>query len=194
MFYLLSRWLLKMFLYGVYRMKVLGVANEPHSGPVLVCSNHRSLLDPPLVGCFLQRKVHFMAKTELFRIPIFSTMIRNYGAIPVARGGFNMETLKLAIQMLKQGNMLAIFPEGTRQRGTLVGEGKKGAASIALRSGAKVLPVAIIGNYRWFQPMTVIYGEAFNAAEFESLPPAEQNDALTRKIMSSIQTMIDSHA
>jgi 1-acyl-sn-glycerol-3-phosphate acyltransferase len=194
MFYFFSRWVLKFFLIILFRVKVHGLQNEPALGPVVLCSNHRSLIDPPLVGCFLNRKVHFMAKAELFKIPIFSSFLRNYGVIPVSRGGMNMETIKSAIRTLKQGNMLAIFPEGTRQKGNALGEGKKGAASLVFRSGAKVLPVAIVGDYKLFQPLKVVYGESFDASAFADLPPAEQLDAMTQKIMSSIQALIDQNS
>jgi 1-acyl-sn-glycerol-3-phosphate acyltransferase len=106
----------------------------------------------------------------------------------------SMETMKTAIKVLKEGNMLVVFPEGTRQKSEKLGEGKKGAASMALRSGASILPVAIIGSYKPFRRMKVVYGEPFDAAAAVShLPPAEQGDALTAKIMSAIQALLDRH-
>ena len=195
MFYIFSRWVVRTVLTFLYRVKVYGLEHEPPDGPVILCSNHRSNLDPPLVACYLQRKVHFMAKAELFNIPGFSHLIRHYGAFPVTRGGMNMETLKNAIQIVKQGNMLVIFPEGTRQKSGKLGEGKKGAASIALRGGAKIFPVAVIGEYKLFRPMKVVYGKPFDAAEaVAGEPSAKQGDVLTEKIMSSIQQLLDEYS
>jgi len=195
MFYIFSRWVVRVVLTFLYRVKVYGLEHEPLEGPVILCSNHRSNLDPPLVACYLRRKVHFMAKAELFKIPGFSQLIRHYGAFPVTRGGMNMETLKNAIQIVKQGNMLVIFPEGSRQKSGKLGEGKKGAASIALRGGAKIFPVAVIGEYKLFRPMKVVYGEPFDAAEAAAgEPSAKQGDVLTEKIMSSIQQLLDHHS
>jgi 1-acyl-sn-glycerol-3-phosphate acyltransferase len=193
-FYLFTRWVVRMLLNVLFFVRTSGNAHEPADGPVVVCGNHRSLLDPPFVACYLKRKVHFMAKAELFKIPVFSAMIRNYGAFPVARGGMSMETMKTAIKVLKEGNMLVVFPEGTRQKSAALGEGKKGAASLALRSGAKILPVAIIGEYKLFRPMKVIYGEPFDAAAAVAhLPSSEQGDVLTEKIMNAIKDILDRH-
>ncbi|MCI3920264.1 1-acyl-sn-glycerol-3-phosphate acyltransferase [Paenibacillus sp. TRM 82003] len=191
-FYLFSRWVARQLLNLLFFVRATGSDNAPADGPVVVCANHRSLLDPPFVACYLRRKVHFMAKAELFNIPVFSAMIRNYGAFPVNRGGMSMETMKTAIKVLKEGNMLVIFPEGTRQETAKLGPGKKGAASMALRSGAAILPVAIIGDYRPFRRMKVVYGEPFDAAAAVGhLPPSEQGDALTEKIMVAIQELLD---
>lgn len=196
MSYFFSRWLLRVMLYVCFRIRTVGTEYEPLSGPVIICSNHRSSLDPPFVGCFLKRKVHFMAKAELFKVPVFSSMIRSYGAFPVQRGGMTMDTMKSAIKLLKDGRMMAVFPEGTRQKQKThaLGAGKKGAASIALRSGAQILPVAIIGDYRLFRPMTVAYGKPFDPRDaVGTLPASEQTEALTAKIMSSIQELLDRH-
>lgn len=192
MFYLFSRWVVKQMLLLIFRVRSSGNEHEPPDGPVVVCGNHRSLLDPPMVACFLKRKVHFMAKAELFNIPGFGALIRNYGAFPVNRGGMTMETMKTAVKVLKAGNMLVVFPEGTRQKSGELGPGKKGAASLALRSGAKILPVAIIGEYRWFRPMRIVYGRPIDAAEAVGhLPSSEQSDALTDRIMSAIKELLE---
>jgi 1-acyl-sn-glycerol-3-phosphate acyltransferase len=193
-FYLFTRWVVRLFLNVFFLVRTTGNHHEPIEGPVVVCGNHRSLLDPPFVACYLKRKLHFMAKAELFQIPVFSAMIRSYGAFPVHRGGMSMEAMKNAIKVLKEGNMLVVFPEGTRQKSTELGAGKKGAASLALRSGAKILPVAIIGDYKFFRPMKVVYGESFEAAAAVGhLPSSEQGDALTEKIMGAIKELLVRH-
>lgn len=195
MLYTISRAVVRLLLKIVFRVRASGGSNEPPEGPVVVCGNHRSLLDPPMIACFLKRQVKFMAKAELFNIPVFSSFIRGCGAFPVNRGGMSMETMKTAINVLKEGNMLVIFPEGTRQKAGKLGEGKKGAASMALRSGARILPVAIIGPYKPFRRMRIVYGEPFDAAEaVADVPSSERGDVLTAKIMSAIQDLLDRHS
>ncbi|WP_309118674.1 lysophospholipid acyltransferase family protein [Paenibacillus sp.] len=194
MVYVVARAIVRRLLSIIFLVKSVGADREPASGPVVVCGNHRSFLDPPIIACYLRRQVTFLAKAELFRIPVLSWFIRSCGAFPVQRGGMSMETMKTAIKVLKEGSMLVVFPEGTRQKTEKLGEGKKGAASMALRSKANILPVAIIGSYKPFRRLKVVYGEPFDAAEAVAhLPPAEQTDALTARIMSAIQDLLDRH-
>lgn len=195
MLYLFCRWVVRCILTLLYRVEAVGAGQVPAEGPLVLCGNHRSSLDPPLVACYLPRRVRFMAKAELFRVPGFSALIRALGAFPVNRGGVTMETMKTAVKVLKEGSVLVIFPEGTRQKSGKLGEGKKGAASMALRSGANVVPVAIVGSYKPFRRMKIVYGQPFDAkARVSHLPPSEQSDALTAQIMSEIQSLLDRHA
>ncbi|HZG55460.1 lysophospholipid acyltransferase family protein [Paenibacillus sp.] len=195
MLYDVCRFIVRCLLSFLFLVKSQGSETIPRDGPVVVCGNHRSLLDPPFVACYMERHVRFMAKAELFKVPGFSRLISALGAFPVNRGGMSMETMKTAIRVLKEGSAMVIFPEGTRQKSTKLGEGKKGAASLALRSNASIVPVAIIGPYKPFRRMKIVYGEPFGAAESVShLPPAEQGDALTEKIMASIQRLLDQHS
>jgi len=171
----------------LYRTEIIGLSHIPDEGAVVLCSNHISLLDPPFMGTPVRRKVHFMAKEELFKIPVFGWGIRQVGAFPVKRGGVSKESIKLAIQLLRDGKVMGIFPEGTRKNSG--GMGKKGAAMLALKSGAAVVPVAIVGNYKPFRKMTVIYGKPVDLTEF-SEGGSEQLEAATDKIMSVIRRMI----
>lgn len=171
---------------ALFRAEIVGVDNVPAEGPVILCSNHISLLDPPFVGSFLERKIHFMAKEELFRIPGLGWAIRQLGAFPVKRGGVSKESIKLALSHLRAGNMLAIFPEGTRSNAG--GMGKKGAASLALKSGAAVVPAAVVGEYKLFRRTSVIYGKPVDLSEFQSGNSGEL-EAATDKIMTVIRSL-----
>lgn len=172
----------------LYRAEIIGTENVPPDGPVVLCANHISLLDPPFVGCFLQRRLHFMAKEELFRIPGFAWIIRQLGAFPVKRGGVSKESIKLAIKCLRDGQMLVVFPEGSRSNAG--GMGKKGAASLALRSGAVVIPAAVVGSYKLFRRTTVVYGKPVDLSEFTG-GNSEQLEAATDKIMVAIRELLD---
>lgn len=170
-----------------YRWEAIGLENIPSQGPVILCSNHISNWDPPFIGSPLTRKVHYMAKDELFRLPVFGWILLQIGAFPVKRGGVSKESIKLAIKLLRNGEVMGIFPEGTRKNAG--GMGKKGAASLALKSGAAVIPVAIVGRYKIFRKMTVIYGPPVDLSEFSD-GSSESLEAATEKIMKTIREMI----
>ncbi|PYI54959.1 lysophospholipid acyltransferase family protein [Paenibacillus flagellatus] len=189
--YRFGRLVCRIFFKTVFRFQAEGVANVPSDGPVILCSNHISTFDPPTVGIALERKVHFMAKAELFDIPLFGTLIRKLGAFPVKRGGVSKESIRYALQLLGEGGMMGIFPEGTRGGG---GMGKKGAASLALRSGAAVVPVAIIGRYKPFRKMKVVYGKPIDLAAYRDSANSDSLEQATEHIMSTIRELVASHS
>lgn len=186
MLYRIGRFMFRMMFSLFFRLRVIGRENVPKEGAVVLCANHTSLLDPPLLGTPLKRKVHFMAKAELFDIPLLGTIITKVGAFPVKRGGVSKESIRLAITLLKEGRMMGIFPEGTRSNAG--GMGKKGAASLALKSGAAVVPVAIIGQYSLFRPMKIVYGKPMDLSEYAAAS-SEDLEKATEAIMTTIRTM-----
>ncbi|WP_274364489.1 lysophospholipid acyltransferase family protein [Paenibacillus thermotolerans] len=190
--YKIAQVVLRIIFWLLFRLKAVGAGNIPMSGPVIVCCNHRNLLDPPIVGCPLPRKMRFMAKAELFKVPVFSQIIRYFGAFPVKRGGMSKETIKTTLNLLRDNQVLCIFPEGSRNAD--LGEGKKGAATFAIRTNAMILPAAIIGNYKLFRPLKVVYGQPFYVTPPEHLPAAEQLEAATEQIMASIRELIERHS
>jgi len=119
---------------------------EPREGPVVVVSNHLSDLDPLVVGAALRRRATFMAKHELFRIPLLRWWITACGAFPVRRGAPDRRALRTALEILRQAGILVMFPEGTRGRDRTLRPPEPGAALLALRTGAAILPVAVLGT------------------------------------------------
>jgi 1-acyl-sn-glycerol-3-phosphate acyltransferase len=184
--YRTGRLLFRILFYTFYRLRVFGTENVPAEGGVVLCANHTSLLDPPLLGTPLHRMVHFMAKAELFDVPILGFLISKVGAFPVKRGGVSKESIRLSLSFLKEGRMMGIFPEGTRSNAG--GMGKKGAASLALKSGATVVPVAIIGSYSLFRRMTIVYGMPVDLSPFAAAS-SEDLEQATDKIMSVIRSI-----
>jgi 1-acyl-sn-glycerol-3-phosphate acyltransferase len=187
MLYRFARSLLRLLFLLLFRLKAYGKENVPEEGPLVLCGNHRSLFDPPLLGTPLRRELFFMAKEELFRIPIFGWLIHRVHAFPVKRGGVSKESIRLSIQLLKDGKAMCIFPEGTRNNAG--GVGKKGAAMLALKSNAVVIPVAIIGDYKPFRRMAVYYGKPIDLSEYTQ-GTSEQLEAATDKIMNEIRAMV----
>jgi len=174
------------FLYKIlFRVKAIDTHHIPNEGAVILASNHISLLDPPLVGILIKRKVHFMAKEELFKIPVLGWLIRSFGAYPVKRGS-GIDAVKASIKLLKDEKVMGIFPEGTRKQAD---EAKKGTAMIALRSKAKVIPVAIVGEYKLFKTTKVVYGEPLDVLPIAEQAEGDKYDAVTDAIMEKIEIL-----
>ncbi len=154
------------------RLRVTGLENVPKTGPVILVSNHLNWTDIPMIGLRLMRRTHFMAKVELFQKAPLKWLVIGLGAFPVRRGEADRQAIKQAEEVLKAGQVLVIFPEGTRSRKRVMKEGLPGAALIALRSGAPIVPVGIYGSEK-FKPwhiwpfrthITLTYGEPFTLA------------------------------
>ena len=130
-----------------FRLEVVSPGLVPATGPVLLVSNHVSVLDPPFVGGAAPRPLYFMAKEELFRIPLLGRLIRALNARPVRRDGSDTRALKAALAQLEEGHALLVFPEGTRgEEGRPLREGKAGVGMLAVLSGAPVVPVYVSGT------------------------------------------------
>lgn len=141
--YYLCRLLFWFIFKTLFRLKVTGRKNLPEGG-FIIASNHNSLADPPLVGSSIRQPVYFMAKKELFNIPVFGTFIRSTHAFPVNRDAPELSSIKKAINMLKSGKVLLVFPEGTRK--SAAKKMHKGVALLAHKAGVPVVPSRIYNN------------------------------------------------
>ncbi|MDD2484953.1 MAG: lysophospholipid acyltransferase family protein [bacterium] len=137
------------------RMEVVG-ADIPRSGGCLLVANHISHLDPPLVGAAIRRMVYFMAKQELFEIPILGSIIAGTGAFPVKRGTADRGALKRAWTLLRDGNVVCIFPEGRRSPDGTLQSAEAGAALVAAQSNVPVVPLGLIGTADVLPPGGVV--------------------------------------
>jgi 1-acyl-sn-glycerol-3-phosphate acyltransferase len=156
--YTFARGLVKSILSPLYRIEVKGLEHFPEDGGVLLCANHIDNLDPPVVGISAPRPVSFMAKEELFNVPVLGKLLPDLRAFPVKRGMSDREALRKGLKILKQGDVLGLFPEGTRSKTGQIGKGLAGAGFFALRSEAYVVPCAIIGPYKPFRKLKVVFG------------------------------------
>lgn len=143
MIYTLVKNLFKILFTIFLRLKVEGTENIPKDGPLVIASNHLSLLDPPVLGTAATRKVHFMAKEELF-VPVLGTIYKILGAFPVRRGGADRAAIKHGIDILESGQVLAIFPEGTRSKTGELGKAQPGALMMASKAKATIVPACIM--------------------------------------------------
>jgi 1-acyl-sn-glycerol-3-phosphate acyltransferase len=146
--YWIFRGMLWLALAPLFRLKVTGAENVPADGSVILAANHRHNVDPFILGVAAPRPVSYMAKAELFRIPGLNLVMKAFYVFPVHRGQMDRAALRRAREALGRGEMLGIFPEGTRQPGPGLGPAHPGMAMLALDSGSPIVPAAIIGTDR----------------------------------------------
>ncbi|MDK8179457.1 lysophospholipid acyltransferase family protein [Paenibacillus sp. UMB4589-SE434] len=189
MFYTFCSALLRGIYRLLFRFEAKNIEYVPNTGGVVLCSNHISLLDPPAIGIMLNRRVRFMAKEELFKIPLLGPAIDALGAFPVKRGGVGKETIRTAFKLLQDGEIMGIFPEGTRNMEGAVAA-KKGAAMIALKSGAAVVPVAVCGKYGLFRKTKVVYGPPIDMSDLLERKESNMLEQATERIMDTINAIV----
>jgi len=183
---------------GVYfRGRIYGAEKVPTQGPIVVASNHASNLDPPLVSCSVGRPVAFMAKEELFRIPVLKQWMKLYGAYPVKRQIADLSAIKAALKALKEGWATGIFLGGTRTPDGGITNPKLGAAAIAAKAKAPLVPVSLWGTEKIFKsgsklpssvPVTIRIGDAIAPPDSSKRHDLE---AVTAKCVAAIAAMHD---
>jgi 1-acyl-sn-glycerol-3-phosphate acyltransferase len=182
----------------VFRLHVEGEEYIPHTGPAILAANHVSYIDPIIVGIAIRRPIRFMAKKELFRFPPFGWLLRQFGAFPVNRHRINMQAFKRAISLLEAGELVAIFPEGTRGDGVELRPGKPGIGLIAARTGAPVIPAFHRGTEKvlprgaWFPRLhriTIMFGAPCRFPEEQVGKEQDQAILFSRTIMESIAAL-----
>lgn len=182
-FYYTLGWIIRFF----HRIKVTGRENIPRSGGGILCANHIAILDIFSIGASVPRPINFLAKRELFKIPILSSLIRSAGAIPLERKKTDLGAIRRSTELAANGNLVAIFPQGHRQPGKNPAdtEYKSGAALVAYRSGVPIIPICIKmkgQKYRIFRKTEIIIGKPLSQEElgFVNGGSAEYRDAAAK--------------
>jgi 1-acyl-sn-glycerol-3-phosphate acyltransferase len=187
------RVLARMAAVGLYRLRVEGRENWPTTGGGLVCANHQSFFDPPLVGLTCPRRMNYLARDSLFRMPMLKQLIAFLDAIPIDREGGGLAGLKETLKRLKECELVLIFPEGTRTRDGEVAPLKPGFIAVARRSRAPLVPVAIDGAFQawprtaWlprFSRLAVVIGPPIPTSEVESLNDDDLLAELEQRILT----------
>ena len=181
--------------YGLYRLRARGLEHLPHDGFVLA-ANHTSNFDPWALGLPLwpRRQLRFMAKSELFRTPL-APILRAGGAFKVRRGEGDVEAMRTAAELVREGEIVVMFPEGTRREKGLrkkhVARAHTGAARIALTAGAPLVPAAIAGTDRLtrLEPLRVAYGEPLDLSSLDGLDQKRAAEAATELLMARIEEL-----
>jgi len=178
-----------------FRWEVCGSEHLPVTGGALLAANHVSYLDPPLMGCAVARPVHFMAKRELFNIPILGWLIRHLNAFPVQQRGADRRALRQAIEMLRSGQVVGIFPEGTRGNGKILLKPQPGCVLLAAKAQVPIVPMAIVGaenvvpKGKWFPrpaKIKVFIGEPIHLPVDETRPSREALEEYSQLVMEKI--------
>ncbi|MGQ0571841.1 MAG: lysophospholipid acyltransferase family protein [Armatimonadota bacterium] len=180
-------------------MRVEGREHEPERGTVLAICNHASAIDPPIAGVALCRQARYMGKEELVRTPILGPLLRSIGVFPVRRGEADRQSIRTAFQILGRGDVLVMFPEGTRSSDGRLRAAEPGAALLALRSGATVLPMAVIGSHLAMPkgarfprrvPVLVRFGPVIKVPKHEGRIDRTVLDAWGRRFMAAIAALL----
>ncbi len=197
------RWghrLTSLFCKTVGRLEVQGVNNIPKEGGVLFLSNHVSFLDPVIVGSAANREIHYMARSNAFDIPGLGKLIAVFNAYPVNRGAPDLGALRKTISLLKDGNAVLIFPEGTRSVDGTLGKARDGACFIAHRAGVPTIPVFHSGAERVLPrnskrlrraKLTVTFGESLELTTEEFETRREMYQQMGNQIMEAIADLRD---
>ena len=201
--YRITRKLFTPLVKGYFRAHWSGIEHIPARGAVMLACNHLSNLDPVLLAAACPRQISYLAKIELFRIPVLGGLIRRYGTIPLRRSASDPEALRLAEQVLEQQQLLALFPEGTRSRDGRLKPFRFGAARLALKYQVPLVPAAIIGTDHAMPsgakvprrvPVRIAFGPPIDPAPFSynypnETPKASLLEAATTLLQAEVQRL-----
>lgn len=200
-----GRWLqmvvLRVLMRLILRFEITGLENIPATGPVIIIINHIAFLDPIMILGSVPRRVVPMAKVEAFELPLWGLFVKVYGTIPVRRGEADIFAFKHALQALKRGDIVLMAPEGTRSRTYQLQPAKDGATMLALRSGAPIIPIGVIGTHRvrtyWLKlrrpPVHLSVGEPFwvhSPPSSNGRLPREKVSAITQEAMCRLAAQL----
>lgn len=161
----MTRFIFRIVFGIMFRPKIIGSENLPASGGFILSANHVSNWDPPILATFIEREVCYMAKEELFKNPVFAAAIKALHVFPVRRGAADKNAIKNAVKVLKGGECLGLFPEGTRSKTGKIGNAESGVSLIAAMTKAPIIPAAIVNTDKIFSAevkfprLAVVYGK-----------------------------------
>jgi 1-acyl-sn-glycerol-3-phosphate acyltransferase len=177
------------FLRCYYKIEVIGAENIPQKDGFILCANHSSNLDPFVIGISTKREIRYMAKAEIFKIPVFRTMLKWVGTFPVERGSGDSSIIEYSAELIKKGEVLGLFPEGTRSKNRKLLRPKSGAAIIASMSKGDILPVGVsyTNKSKFRSKIYIGFGELLKNEDFCF---TEQTTSEIRKVGTLIMEKI----
>lgn len=187
--------ILKILFIPLFRINIEGLENIDENDKIIVCANHKSLLDPIFLAIALPRDLYFMAKKELFDVPVLKSALKSFGAFPVDRFGRDLKALRYSVSLLKDSKTLGIFPEGTRVSESKRENVKDGVAFIAIKSDADIVPVEIVSTYKPFKKTNILVKQPIRVNDFKSMKNKDAMKLITDKVYEKIyenHTIIES--
>jgi 1-acyl-sn-glycerol-3-phosphate acyltransferase len=192
MFYNIAAFICRNLLRLFFRVEIKGDNFLGDVKGCIVYANHTSYLDPIVMGGFIKRPIRFMAKRELFQIKLLGAILKNLGTFPVRRGEADINAVKTALRLLRSGEVLGLYPEGTRNRSGAPMDAEPGLSMIAIKSKVPVIPVAIVSEYKILSPIRMIIGQPIYLEEFYSTRQSmEEHKRISNNLMKKIMTMIE---
>lgn len=170
----------------IYRVKINGIENLKDDQPFIISANHIHIFDPVILATLTKRQIFFLSKKELFEKKLFAKFFGKLGVIPIDRDNTDIKAIKSCFRVIRAGNILGIFPEGTRVKTVDINNMKKGVALIALKNKVNILPIHIEGTYRIFSKITVDIYPMIEINNFENMEDSEAIDKLTEELFNQI--------
>ena len=177
----------RLFAKCIFKIKINGAENFPAEGGCMVCSNHISMWDPVLLSCFMPRKISFIAKEELKKVPFVGSVLKACNTVFIKRNSGDLAAIKESIKWINTGSILGIFPTGTREKVNPGAKPKSGAALIATKAATTVVPVGINATYKLFSTVEINIGKPLDYTSFKGQRTnSEQLDGIAEEIYGKI--------
>ncbi len=195
MFFIISRIIYRFLARIVYKIEIEGIENVPKTGKLIMCSNHKTNMDPLFLMAFFPRQPLFMGKAEAFKNPVIGYLLRCLGAFPVSRGTGDRNAIETALEILGEEKVLAMFPEGTRVKNGERVAAKKGVGIMATTADAPVIPVYLSSDFKLFSKVKLKIGKPIyiSKADYDSLDRDEyykiSNEILDKIYMLNKQSV-----
>jgi 1-acyl-sn-glycerol-3-phosphate acyltransferase len=202
LFYRVVRPLVSTICRVVWRVRLAGADQLPREGGFIIAPSHRSMMDIPFAAVVTSRRIRFMGKKSVFAVPVIGSLFRWLGGFPVARDGTDRKAVRDSVEMLRAGEVLCVYPEGTRQRGPKIQPLQPGAAYLALRSGVPIIPVGMAGTEeimrerrdpipRFARVVLVVGAPITPPPRPAGIVPRENVDSLTAILANKLQLVFD---
>lgn len=191
-FYRVVRKILKPIYGFIFRIEVEGAQHVPSEAPCIIAPNHYDNMDGLTVAYSLNRDFGFMAKEEMFRVPVLGWVFRKIGIFPIKRGRGDVGAVRTALHILEKGYLLLMFPEGKRSKDGKLSKPKSGVAYLAIKGEVPVVPTAISGKYRFRGRVHICFGEPMSFSEYYGQKVSSETlQTLSENVMQEIGTMLE---
>lgn len=193
MFYKILRSIAGFFIKIFFKFDISGLENIPKEGSVILCPNHLSLWDPIVLSVVVPRQIFWMGKSELFESKILAFFLDKLGVFPVKRGEVSLQAIKTSLKILKNDEILGIFPEGTRVEGYDVENAKPGVSLISLKTKTPIIPIYIYSDYKFRSKLKIRIGNPKEyGLDIDGKPDQNHHKEISKELLMDIYNLKDS--